>query len=235
MVRRVIPLVFCLMVPVLLSGQNSGTVIEEEWTLPALFGMPGSVRKVKTTLSDGLMRRDESDSSQIVIIRPDLGRLWLLRPKSKSYIEMDKETLRGLSMMAVMLFGIGIDAGTGKPHVPDSLFTPTGRETRIGAWLCGEVRVRRPGSPAMVWISRETGLDSRAYASVLKSLMGPAWTDYGSFFRQLDALGGYPVLIEAGSGNRKISQKLIGARKETVPESFFRIPSGYRKAESAEP
>jgi hypothetical protein len=236
MVRTALRLVFWLFCPVFLFGQNPGTVIEEEWTMSPMFGMPGSVRKVKTTLSAGRMRRDEMDSSQTVLLLPDLGKLWLLRPKTKTYIEMDRETLRGLSMMAVMLFGIGMDAETGKPLIPDSLFTMTGNEKPIGPWICSEVRVRRPqGNPIMVWISRNTGLDSGQYASVLKNLMGPAWSDYKAFFRQLDALGGYPVLIEAGSGNRKICQRLTDVRMDTVFESFFRVPAGYKKVESVDP
>jgi hypothetical protein len=231
-------ILFMFLTPVLLQCQNAATVIEEQWTMPPMFGMPGSVRKVTTTLSNGWMRRDEMDSSQTILIRPDLGKLWLLKPKTGTYIEMNRETLRGLSMMAVMLFGIGVDAETGKPVVPDTLFRNTGRQMRIGPWQCSEVLAgvqRQAKNPVTMWISREPGLDSRQYALILKSLMGPSSSDYKAFFLQLNALDGYPVFIEAGSGSRRISQKLTGVRNVSAPESFFRVPKGYRKAESDEP
>jgi len=225
-------LVFLMVLPCRSYGQKSGYIIEEEWTTPPLFGMPGNTRMVKTWIAEDKMRRDEADSSQIVLIRPDLGKLWMIRPKTKSYIEMDRETLQGLSMMAVMVFGIGIRPETGKPAIPDSLFMKTGKEMRIGSWNCREIQVRRQkGRSVVIWISGETGLESGLYTNMLKKLMGPAASDYEAFFRQLDTLDGYPVLVESGMGGRKLTQKLIGVRSQPIPDSVFEIPKGYRKAE----
>ncbi len=226
-------LVLLMLVPCCSYGQKSGYIIEEEWTTPPLFGMPGTTRLVKTTIAGGKIRRDEADSSQIVLIRPDLGKLWMIRPKEKSYLEMDRETLQGLSMMAVMVFGIGISPETGKPIIPDSLFMKTGKEMWIGSWKCREILVRRPqGRAVSIWVSGETGLEPGVYTEILKKLMGPAASDYKAFFRQMDTLDGYPVLIESGMGGKKLTQKLIGVRSQPISDTVFEIPKGYRKAES---
>lgn len=232
MIVRFVPIVFIALLFVLpLSGQDSTVTIEEMWTTPPIFGMPGSTRKVQTRVSRNKIRRDEADSSQIVLIRADLGKLWMMRPKDRTYMEMDRGTLQGLSMMALMLFGIGIDPETGKPSVPDSLLLKTGRQNQIGSWTCEEVRVRsRTGRTIILWMSPGTGLESGFYGRILKSLMGDMASDYQAFFKQLDALNGYPVLIESGAGGKVFSQKLIGVRKESASESDFEVPKGFKKA-----
>lgn len=221
---------FALLFALPLSGQDSTYTIEEMWTTPPIFGMPGNTRKVQTRISQNKIRRDEADSSQIVLMRADLGKLWMVRPKDRTYMEMDRETLQGLSMMALMLFGIGIHPETGKPSIPDSLFLKTGKQSRIGSWNCEEVRVRSgAGRTIVLWMSPETGLESGFYGRILKSLMGDYASDYGAFFKQLDALSGYPVLIESGAGGKVFSQKLISVRKEIVPESVYEVRKGYKK------
>ena len=215
-------------------GQEFGTVVEEEWTTPPLFGLPGSMRRVKTFISGDNLRREEADSSQFVVVRSDLGKAWLLRPKSKTYFEMDKETLQGLATMALMLFGIGIDPETGKPSIPESLFVETGRRQTLDSWTCREVLLRRStGRPVILWLGE--GLKPGLYTGILKNLMGSSADAYGSFFAQLDGLGGYPVLVEAGFGNRRFSQRLISVETKAVSKSLFELPKGYRRLESLEP
>ena len=112
---------------------------------PPIFGMGGSASLTKTWIADDYLRRDEQANNQTTLIRPDLGRIWMINHADTTYSEISQELFQGLAMMGLMMFGVTTDTITGKPIIPDPLFVHTSRTRHIGEWTCYEITTKKRG------------------------------------------------------------------------------------------
>ena len=87
-----------------LFSQVQGYIIEEETVNPPIFGMGGSASLTKTWIADDYLRRDEQANNQTTLIRPDLGRIWMINHTDTTYSEISQELFQGLAMMGLMMF-----------------------------------------------------------------------------------------------------------------------------------
>lgn len=218
------------------DAQERGYIIEEETTTPPLFGIPGGTGLTKTWMTKDKLRRDEGGKEQTTIIRSDIGKIWLIDHSDTTYNEMSRETFQGLAMMGLMMFGVTTDSATGKPIIPDPLFQRTGRAKKVQDWTCHELVVgSREGffgkmvERFSMWVSRETGLEQGLYGRMMKKMMGELGGEYESFFRQLEEIDGYPVLVETKAMGLEMIQKLKKFERCPIPASVFELPEGYKK------
>lgn len=229
-------LICALFLPAVLSGQSRCLVIVEEVKTPPMFGFPAKTRKVTTWLKDGDLRRDEGERSR-TLLALSTGEAWLVNHRDSTVVPLSANTLQGLSLMGVGLFGLPIDPATGKPSVPGNLFRKTGRVQSIGGREAAEVEVRIPAPagtadppPAPVlWIGSDGRPRMTDYLAVLKRLLGPAAADYALLFEQLQGLKGYPLRIRASVLGQELTQTLLSADSIRTDESVFHLPDGYRR------
>lgn len=226
-----------VMVPFVGLSQTQGYYIEEEVTSPPIFGMEGQSTLTRTWILHDKIRRDEGDKFRTTIIRSDLGKIWIMNHSDTTYNEVSQEMFQGLAMIGLMMFGVTYDSLTGAPIIPDPLFQKTHRTSKIGEWNAHEVTVIQRGEGQLansvkqmsLWISKDTGLDSRIYSSMMRKMFGDLGNEYDDFFRQLESLEGYPVLVETRMMGMDMKQKLIKTEKRFIPLSLFEIPKGYRE------
>ncbi|MBN2031064.1 hypothetical protein JW824_12580 [bacterium] len=235
-----IPIIMIMVVlfAIPLFSQLQGVILEEETVTPPIFGLSGSRSVTKTWISGDRIRRDEEAGNQTTIIRPDLGRIWMIHHSDTTYTEMTQELFQGLAMMGLMMFGVTTDTLTGKPIIPDPLFVHTGRTRMIGEWTCHEICTPKSeeGLLGMIqtfsmWISGDTGLDGAFYGNLMRKMMGDLGQDYDAFFDQLEQIEGYPVLLETTIMGTNISQELNKIEYGFIPDSVFELPAGYRKVD----
>jgi hypothetical protein len=229
-------LVSCLNIPRGFS-QKQGTYIEEEITSPPIFGMSGENSLTQTWILDDKIRRDEAGKCQTTIIRSDLGIIWILNQSDTTYREVSQEMFQGLAMIGLMMFGVTFDSLTGAPIVPDPLFRKTGGTRQIGKWNAHEYVVAQKGEGSVpnsmkrlsLWLSRDAGLDPKIYSRMIRKMFGDLGSDYDGFFKQLDFLEGYPVLVETQMMGMEMQQKLVRIEIRDIPLSIFELPKGYKR------
>ena len=218
-------------------SQKQGTYIEEEMTSPPIFGMSGENSLTRTWILNDKIRRDEESKGQTTIIRSDLGQIWIINHRDTTYQEVSREMFQGLAMIGLMMFGVTYDSLTGEPIVPDPLFQKTGGTRQIGKWNAHEYVVVPKGEGSIpnsmkrlsLWFSRDVGLDSKVYSRMMRKMFGDLGSDYDSFFKQLESMEGYPVLVETRMMGMEMKQKLIRIEERTIRLSLFDIPKGYKK------
>jgi len=218
---------------------QEGYILEEETTMPPVFGMSGKMSITKTWITKDKMKRNEGAKNQTTILRSDIGKIWLIDHSDTTYTELSREMFQGLAMMGLMMFGVTVDSVTGDPIIPDTLFQKTGRRRNIDDWDCFEVVVTRGKNvfgngiiePVVMWVSGDTGIEKDLYGRLMRQLMGGLGKKYDSLFRQINQLGGYPVLVETKAMGFKMVQKLKSAEKCFLEESIFLLPEGYKKKE----
>jgi hypothetical protein len=229
-------LVSILNIPCAFS-QKRGTYIEEEIASPPIFGMSGENSLTRTWILNDKIRRDEEGKQQTTIVRSDLGKIWIINHNDSTYREVTQEMFQGLAMIGLILFGVTFDSLTGEPVVPDPLFRKTGNTRQIGKWNAREYVVVPKGEGSIpnsmkrlsLWCSREAGLDSKIYSRMMRKMFGDLGNGYDGFFRQLEAMEGYPVLVETRMMGMEMKQKLIGVEMRNISLSLFDITKGYKK------
>lgn len=228
----------CVALGIEVSAQE-GYILEEETTMPPVFGMSDKISITKTWMTKNKMKRNEGAKNQTTILRSDIGKIWLIDHSDTTYTELSREMFQGLAMMGLMMFGVTVDSVTGDPIIPDPLFKRTGRKRNIGDWNCFEVVagggkggfVNGMIEPVVMWVSGDTGIEKDLYGRLMRQLMGGLGEKYDSLFRQIEDLGGYPVLIEIKAMGFKMVQKLKSAERCSLPDSVFSLPEGYKKKE----
>ena len=218
---------------------QEGYVIQEETRMPPMFGEEGKNHIIKTWMMKDKLRRDEGERGQTTIIRSDLGKIWVIDHADTTYSELTQEMFQGLAVMGLMMFGVTLDSVTGKPIIPDPLFKKTGRQKSIGNWDCHEVVLSGGETglwngliePVVMWVSGNTGLEKGLYGRLMRRMMGELGEEYDAFFKQLDALDGYPVLLETKAMGVVVGQELKSVERYTIPLSVFDLPAGYQKVD----
>jgi hypothetical protein len=236
--RSVIIFLFSsILIPLLLPGQETGLVLTETVKTPPMFGFPAKTRQVRTWIKGDRLRRDEGEKSRTVLVLPGQGGAWMINHRDSTIAPILPETLQGLSMLGIGMFGIASDSVTGKPVIPPRIFRKTGRSQTLNGWHAEEVQVQSGGSPAspkgnsgtILWVSGDAGLDISVYLDILKRMMGPYYEDYAQLMIQFRQLNGYPVLIRGSLMGMEISQALISVERNDIPDSAFELPKGYKR------
>jgi hypothetical protein len=235
----IILLTFSILIqnPIIGLSQTQGCYIEEEVTSPPIFGTESQNTLTQTWILEDKIRRDEEAKLQTTIIRSDLGKIWLINHSDTTYREVSQEMCQGLAMIGLMMFGVTYDSLTGVPIIPDPLFHKTYRTSKIGEWIAHEFTISQRGKGQLansvkrmsLWISKDTGLDSKIYSRMMRKMFGDLGSDYDDFFRQLESLEGYPVLVETRMMGMEMKQKLIKTERRPIPMSLFEIPKEYKK------
>lgn len=223
--------------PLLLLGQEKGLVLTETVKTPPMFGFPAKTRQVKTWIKGDRLRRDEGEKSRTILVLPGQANAWLVNHRDSTIAPIFPETLQGLSLLGIGMFGIASDSVTGKPVIPPQIFHKTGRSQTLNGWHAEEVQVQTGGSTASpqgaggtsLWISGDAGLDIGVYLDILKRMMGPFYEDYAQMMVQFRQLNGYPVLIRGSLMGMEISQALASVESMDIPDSAFELPKGYKR------
>jgi hypothetical protein len=225
--------------PMLLRGQEAGIIITEMVKTPPMFGYPAKTRRVKTWIRGDRLRRDEGERSRTIFVLPDSENAWLINHRDSTVTQILPETLQGLSLLGIGMFGIASDSISGKPVIPPRIFRQTGRSQTVNSWRAEEFLVQPNGSQvsasaapapgASLWISGEAGLDIGVYLDVLKRMMGPFYEDYAPLMGQFRELKGYPVLVQGSLMGMEISQTLVAVERTEIPDSAFELPNGYKR------
>jgi len=130
--RRVIVILLSVITfPLVLPGQEAGIILTETVKTPPLFGFPAKTRQVRTWIRGDYLRRDEGEKSRTILVLPHSENAWLINHRDSTIIQILPETLQGLSLLGIGMFGIASDSITGKPVIPPGLFQRTGRSQTV--------------------------------------------------------------------------------------------------------
>jgi hypothetical protein len=235
-VKSIRLIIFILGFFVSLAAQEQGFLIMEETTVPPLFGRPQKVIITKTWVAGNHIRKDIGENKQTWIFHSDTSEVWMINHSERTYTILHSDVFQGLAVMAFMTVGTASDSDDGIVKVPDQMFKETGRTLNISGWNCVEVVAKSNGtsdsSRLTLWMSRQTGLDSRMFSKIFKRMMGDNH-QYDHLFEQIEALGGYPVLIESRMMGGRVKQELLSVEKRIVTDSLFELPKGYTRKESS--
>ena len=83
-----------------------------------------------------------------------------------------------------------------------------------------------------MWVSPDCGVSADVYANISRKMMGPFSTEYEALFKQMENLGGYPVLIETKMIGKKAKQQLISCERKEMSLEIFELPKSYHLVES---
>jgi len=229
--------------PVLLSGLiffsvSSGALAlegyytEEEVRTFAPAGGPDNVVIRKSWYADDRMRKDEGWMG-ITIARFDLDCIYILEPRSRTYVEISPEFLAQYSPRGLKAFGAQEDE-RGVLYFPDDLYIRTETTKKIGLWNCYQVvtnpRYRSPKAPYVVlWYSTEVEFPVHIFTDQLRRLFGKSPAAEG-LFNRLTQFEGYPVRTEAHGPAANVITTLIRIQrqKDMNPEQF-EVPADYTK------
>lgn len=220
-----------------IAAQELGYYLEEENTTPAIFGMRGGPSLTRIWITPDKLCREEGSKRQTTIIRSDLEKIWLIDHSDTTYTELSHDMVQGLAMMGLMMFGVTADSLTGAPVVPDPLFTKTGQMKMIDSWSCEEFVVAKAAEGSIgnmiervgLWISLNTEVPPDFYSQMMRRLMGELGSEYDDLFRQIEALQGYPVLIETRAMGHTVTQTLKHVDQREIPQYKFELPKGYKE------
>ena len=207
-----------------------GYYTEEEIRYPAP-GEPGDYIMIRKSWYAGDKMRKEEDWLGITIARFDLGKFYILEPRSKTYFEVSAEVLRQYSSAGLKAFGAREDAA-GKLYFPEDLFVRTETTKTIGHWLCYQVitnpKYRSPEEPyCVLWYSSEVDFPVQLFGKQLKNLMGDSPEVQGLFDR-LTRFEGYPVRSEAHGLSSIATTTLYKMERRTnLDPSLFEVPKDY--------
>jgi len=193
---------------------------------------------MKSYIKGDLLRREAPDGVEVNIFRPDRQLVWLINTTRKSYAEIPFEVFRQnaeLELMSMMPPG-----PDGQPHVPDTLYDPTGKTRKIGKWSCKEYK--RKNEPKMqgvtstttLCVSKETGLPKELTLRIFSITLGKELKPpIQKLLDKITELDGYPVQtttsITAPQIQSNTTQTLIKVEKRAIPDDIFELPAGYTK------
>jgi hypothetical protein len=147
--------------------------------------------------------------------------------EEKQYIQMKLEAYqRAVSMR---LAGSGLDDPEAKPKLNN-----TGEKKKIGEWECTKLVFEQGGKlpiRSVLWVSKDTGIDFKAYMDLMKALGMKKMLGKISGF--VESIEGYPVQVETTQTQH--GQEVISTVKVTkialgpVDPALFKIPKGYKR------
>ncbi len=106
-------------------------------------------------------------------------------------------------------------------------FTPTGRKENISGYACEEYTTTQRGLEMAFWIAKDFPLKDELMhqSAVLNKTLG---LEEGAFTHS-QAFPGFPIRTVIKSGTTEYTTTLKSASTETLPDSAFEIPAGYKQ------
>lgn len=164
----------------------------------------------------------------IVIVRSDLGKIWILSSAAKTCMEQSLEAMKASAATAAAMMG-------GDKMQVD--LKATGNTKKIGDWNCQEHLLSVTGGlpiTMQIWASPDVKVDPALYSKMTEAMgsnpmMGP-------LTEKIKTIQGYPVqtvtktalgsqVVESSTTVQKISMDKIDA-------SVFEVPEGYTKVDA---
>jgi hypothetical protein len=211
------------------AAVEKGTYIEQEVVTEAVKGQPAMRGVQKTWFTRDKIRNEVSygDETSVAIIDLAADRIVLMPSEEKQYIQMKLEAYqRAVSMR---LAGSGLDDPEAKPKLNN-----TGEKKKIGEWECTKLVFEQGGKlpiRSVLWVSKDTGIDFKAYMDLMKALGMKKMLGKISGF--VESIEGYPVQVETTQTQH--GQEVISTVKVTkialgpVDPALFKIPKGYKR------
>ena len=226
-------IMLCVLSFLVLSTQaaavEQGTYIEQEVVTEAVEGQPAMKGVQKIWFTRDKIRNEMSygEETSVAIIDLAADRIVLIPSEEKQYIQMKLGAYqRAVSMR---LAGAGLDDPEAKPKLQN-----TGEKKKIGEWECVKLVFEQGGKlpiKSELWVSKDTGIDFKAYMDLMKALgMKKMLGKISSF---VESIEGYPVEVKTTQtqhGQEVISTVLVTKiALGPVDPALFKIPEGYKR------
>ena len=208
---------------------EKGTYIEQEVVTEAVKGQPAMKGVQKIWFTKDKIRNEMSygDETSVAIIDLAADSIVLIPSEEKQYIQMKLEAYqRAVSMR---LAGSGLDDPGAEPKLKN-----TGEKKKIGQWECVKIVFEQGGQlqiKSVLWVSKDTGVDFKAYLDLMKALGMKKMLGKISGF--VESIEGYPVRVETTQSQH--GQSVISTVRVTkialgpVDPALFKIPEGYKR------
>ena len=215
-----------------LAARAQDTYIEAKTHTDAVQMMGQSVPAQdgvnRTWIGDKKIAVWDEAAGTAVILRPDLGKMYVLYPKEKKYLEsaipfqLPPEMQQAMAAM--------------KPEVT---VTPTTESKVINGFptKLTRVKIRMMGQEIDMeyWVSTELGVSSEQVREVTQAMFAgnPMLAEMG---KKMSAIEGYPVRIDTrvqAMGSTFASwQEVQKVEKRAAPPGTYDVPEGYTKTET---
>ena len=228
---------FCLSAfGVALAQQTSDVYMEEQVNSPGKDASQPFTGIIKSWVSGKKLKQELPGTKQSIVFRADLGKVYLLNPAQKIYIEVPIDQMRAGAQKSLDMY----KDESGK--IPDTIYKKTGKTKKVGKWNTYEVElpVEHPSPGAetrtTMWVSKETGFDHEFLVRIFKITMGEKISpELQKLFDRMTALDGYPVqTVKVTTYNNETytetSTVLKIERKEKIDQSIFEVPKDFTKA-----
>lgn len=225
--------VLCVLSLLLISAQamavEKGTYIEQEVVTEAVKGQPAMKGVQKIWFTKDKIRNEMSygEETSVAIIDLAADRIVLMPSEEKQYIQMKLGAYqRAVSMR---LAGSGLDDPEAKPKLQN-----TGEKKKIGKWECVKIVFEQGGKlpiKSELWVSKDTGIDFKAYMDLMKALGMKKMLGKISGF--VESIEGYPVEVKTTQSQH--GQEVISTVRVKkialgpVDPALFKIPEGYKR------
>ena len=217
-----------------------GWVIREDVALPG-----GQTGWQKTEIAFGKVRRETSQSREVVIVDPAAKAPVFRVLPGNTWSGIDRTVFDAGKTPGPFVDGIGLKSeGEGKPEtldVPATPFKATGKTAMIGEWEVTEyVSVAKaPGNfEVRVWLAdRPAGIPNDVMLAIVERVYARKGNAWEAYFRGMKALGGFPVRtvyrFEIGGAVTEVVTTVSAIEKTTsLAESAFQIPAGSTRVDA---
>ena len=227
-----------LILPVLLllapfaAAQEPDIYMEEKFETPAMGNQPAVNGIMKTWISGDKLRKQDPTGGQIIIYRGDLGKVYIVSPLQKAYVEMPMAEITRIAEQTLQMYV----PSTGQQE----LYKPTGKTKQIGKWSTSEVEVvsgqSMPGieSKTTMWVAKGSSFEKSVLRRIFETSLGKNFSpQVTKMLDKLSALEGYPVQMTTtttAQGKTYTSMvTLLKMEKQKVDPAKFEIPDDYTK------
>lgn len=209
-------------------GAESDITIEQTMEISGMPGQPPMNTTQKIWVSPGKVRMEMQGGTELpgmgnttTIIRNDLGKVFVLDDKAKTYMEMPLDFAAGIG---------------GDMQIKCELQS-TGNKRKIGEWDCTEHIITTTGGPmstkVVVWTTDDIKYEDKLRETMLEATSkNPMMKPLAEKLRQLK---GFPVEqnIEIDMGGMKMNTvtRLKSIVQGEISEDKFELPKNYAKAE----
>ncbi len=150
------------------------------------------------------------------IVDSKTGDVQTLMHSQKLVLTIPGEKVKALQKMALQ------NSGTGTTTEPKA----TGNKETISGYACEEYEMESNGAKMRIWVTQELSESDDVWAD-LEGLSGEM-DPFKGLLKKTN-VPGFPIRTVAESPTiGKMTLTLVGINRDTLPESDFKVPAGYR-------
>lgn len=185
----------------------------------------------KTTIAGARLRRESSQRPAALVLDAEKGEMIALELDAKRYFRLGATELADSDAPGPMMDGIVV--GPRGAHVPEHVFTETGKHETISDWDAREVQLAGSGRERTTWWVAEPpeGISADLYRGIVERVFSRKGSRWAPYFEQRRALQGFPVrtVIEFPTPGGTARTVLTVTRIEhtDVPDSVFEVPPDF--------